>query len=103
MDEFVKAPLTLVFGAMGDKRLEEMAAILFPGLEYLVLTQPDNPRAASVQNLEKLAENFIRSEKIIPVPNSSEALQKARDVTSSNGVICATGSLYLIGELMGTL
>ena len=103
LDEFVKAPLTLVFGAMGDKRLEEMAAILFPGLEYLVLTQPDNPRAASVQNLQRLAENFIRSEKIIPVPKSSEALQKARDVTSSNGVICATGSLYLIGELMGAL
>src|SRR5207244_4253742 len=37
-DEFVKEPITLVFGAMRDKRLADMAAILFPGVANLVLT-----------------------------------------------------------------
>ena len=103
LDEFVKGPLTLVFGAMRDKRLAEMAAILFPGVNCLVLTQPDNPRAASVEILQALAENFLQSEKIFAVPKVSEALEKARKVTSADGQICVTGSLYLVGEVSAAL
>jgi dihydrofolate synthase/folylpolyglutamate synthase len=100
LDEFVKDPLTLVFGAMSDKRLREMATILFPGVNYLILTQPDNARSASVESLQTLAENLVPNEKIIPVPKVMEALNKARAVTPPNGVICVTGSLYLLGELL---
>jgi len=103
LDEFVKGPLTLLFGAMRDKRLAEMAAILFPRSDYLVLTQPDNPRAASVETLQTLAENLVRDEKTIAEPNVSEALKRARAVTPLDGLICATGSLYLIGELSASL
>jgi dihydrofolate synthase / folylpolyglutamate synthase len=100
LDEFVKEPLTLVFGAMSDKRLAEMATILFPGVNYLILTQPDNARSASVERLQAVAGNFVPGEKIIPVPKVTEALTKARAVTPRNGVICVTGSLYLLGELL---
>jgi dihydrofolate synthase/folylpolyglutamate synthase len=103
LDEFVQEPLTLVFGAMSDKRLAEMAAILFPGVNFLVLTQPDNPRAASVEILKALAENFLPREKIFAVPRVSEALAKARAVSPADGQICVTGSLYLIGEASATL
>ena len=103
LDEFVNAPLTLIFGAMGDKKLTEIAAILFPGVNYLILTKPDNPRAASVESLQTLAENFVRSERIFAVPKVSEALEKAQAVTPPDGQICATGSLYLIGELSAAL
>lgn len=98
LDEFVQEPLTLVFGAMNDKRLTEMAAILFPSVHRLILTQPDNPRSASVERLQTLAQNFVPSEKIIAVPRVSDALKKAREVTSPDGMICVTGSLYLVGE-----
>lgn len=100
LDEFVKVPLTLVFGAMRDKRLAEMAAILFPGVDYLILTQPDNARSASVESLQAVAENLVRGEKILAVPRATEALNTARAVTPPDGVICVTGSLYLLGELL---
>lgn len=100
LDEFVKGPLTLVFGAMSDKRLAEMATILFPGVDYLILTQPDNARSASVESLQAVAENLVRGEKILAVPRVTEALNTARAVTPPNGVICVTGSLYLLGELL---
>jgi dihydrofolate synthase/folylpolyglutamate synthase len=103
LDEFNKEPLTLVFGAMSDKRLAEMAAILFPGVAYLILTQPENPRAAPVESLQALAENFVQSNKILAVPKVSDALKQARAVTPANGLICATGSLYLVGELSAAL
>jgi dihydrofolate synthase/folylpolyglutamate synthase len=99
-DEFIKEPLTLVFGAMSDKRLTEMATILFPGVNYLILTQPDNSRSASVESLQALAEKLVPNEKIISVPKVMEALKKASAVTPPNGVICVTGSLYLLGELL---
>lgn len=103
LDEFVQQSLTLVFGAMNDKRLAEMAAILFPGLHKLILTQPDNPRAASVERLQTLAETLLPVEKIFAVPRVSDALDQARVLTSGRGVICVTGSLYLVGEAMAEL
>jgi dihydrofolate synthase/folylpolyglutamate synthase len=103
LDEFVGEPITLVFGAMSDKRLAEIAAILFPGADRLVLTQPNNPRAAAVETLQTLAENFLPREQIIAAPRVADAMQKAREVTSPAGVICVTGSLYLVGEVSGEL
>ncbi|HUQ33313.1 MAG TPA: Mur ligase family protein, partial [Pyrinomonadaceae bacterium] len=46
LDEFVHAPITLVFGAMRDKDLTEIAAALFPIAHRLILTGAQNPRAA---------------------------------------------------------
>jgi dihydrofolate synthase/folylpolyglutamate synthase len=99
LDEFVKRPVTLVFGAMNDKRLAEIATILFPAAEHLILTQPDNPRAAEVGRLEGLATSIINTQNVTSARSVSEALRQAKDVTPSNGLICVTGSLYLLGEV----
>ncbi|MEP6912027.1 MAG: folylpolyglutamate synthase/dihydrofolate synthase family protein [bacterium] len=99
LDEFVSRPLTLLFGGMNDKRLEEIAAILFPAADRLILTQPDNPRAADVSRLQDLAANIVDSEKITAVPSVGQAFQLAKDVTPPDGLICITGSLYLLGEI----
>jgi dihydrofolate synthase/folylpolyglutamate synthase len=103
LDEFVKGPLTLIFGAMKDKKLAEIAAVLFPGVNYLVLAQPDNPRAATVEQLKTLAEKFVPAEKTFAVPNVAEAIEKGREMTPPLGRILVTGSLYLIGEAYAAL
>ncbi len=97
LNEFVKIPLTLVFGAMRDKNLMEMAAILFPVAARLVLTQADNPRSASAEELRAIAD-AIGVPKVVVTHSISEALTKAHEVTSSPGLVCITGSLYLLGE-----
>ncbi|HEY8186280.1 MAG TPA: folylpolyglutamate synthase/dihydrofolate synthase family protein [Pyrinomonadaceae bacterium] len=99
LDAFVKVPLTLVFGAMNDKRLEEIAGILFPVADRLVLTRPNNPRAATVDKLQDLARDVLEPNKIIPTRSPAEAMQKAGECTPADGLICATGSLYLVGEV----
>jgi dihydrofolate synthase/folylpolyglutamate synthase len=103
LDKFVKVPLTLVFGAMNDKRLEEIAAILFPIADQLILTSPDNPRAAAIDKLQDVAESILDHQKIISTRSGSDALQKAREFTPANGLICVTGSLYLVGEIKSIL
>ncbi len=102
LDEFVSGPLTLVFGAMKDKNLEEIAAILFPAATHLVLTQPDNARSASVEELLRIA-SAIDAPNVFVTRSVREAIAKADAVTSASGVICITGSLYLVGEAQAVL
>jgi dihydrofolate synthase/folylpolyglutamate synthase len=99
LDEFVKQPLTLVFGAMNDKRLEEIASILFPAADRLIVTKPYNLRAADVERLQSLAERVTNGEKVTAARSVSEALQQAKELTPPHGLICVTGSLYLLGEV----
>ena len=98
LDEFAPRPLTLVFGAMRDKQLEQIGEILFPVSDVLVLTTVDNPRSATPEMLEPIARRFARG-KILKSDSSATALQIALANTSREGMICVAGSLYLAGEL----
>jgi len=98
LDEFASRPLTLVFGAMRDKQLEQIGEILFPVADLLVLTIVDNPRSATAEMLEPIARRYARG-KILKSDSSAAALQTALDNTSAEGMICVAGSLYLIGEM----
>ena len=99
--EFARRPLTLVFGAMRDKKLEEMAAILFPTADQLVLWELENPRAASLNVLQELVRDRIDSGRITTVRSASEAIRLAQETTPAVGMVCFTGSLYLVGAARG--
>lgn len=97
LNELGPRPLTLVFGGMTDKKLERIGEILFPLADCLILTRIDNPRAASLDTLESIASRFaLRS--VIKSDTVTDALQAALRNTPREGLICVTGSLYLIGE-----
>jgi dihydrofolate synthase/folylpolyglutamate synthase len=98
LEEFVAMPVTMVFGAMRDKDLEQMASILFPFARLLVLTKLDSVRSASVAELEKVAFPIVEPEKVISTVSVADAIRKAMEITPPNGLICFCGSLYLIGE-----
>ena len=100
LDEFVRPPITLVFGAMRDKKLELIAQILFPKIAQLIATRPESPRAADPEYLRELAANYNTIQNIQVVLSSTEALKKAKQITPPDGLICVTGSLYLVGEVM---
>lgn len=97
LDEFGRRPLTVVFGAMADKKLDRIAEILFPLADNLILTAIDNPRAASLATLEEIASRFSRGS-VSKFNTTAQALRAALRITRPDGMICVTGSLYLIGE-----
>lgn len=97
--EFVTEPVTLVFGAMRDKDLEGIAQALFPLAARLILTQPDNPRAATVEELATFVPETIPPELVTIEATAEAALRRAYQLTPPDGLICLTGSLYLIGEI----
>ena len=99
MDEFVAEPVTLVFGAMRDKDLTGIGAEIFPAARRLVLTEPDNARAAPVGELIRAIPRDADLSTITLAPRARDALIIARAVTPPDGLVCVTGSLYLVGEV----
>ena len=92
----------MIFGAMADKNLEEITAILFPVARRLILTQLANPRAATIETLQ----GFVAVEDSVEVQAArsvAEAINIARQTTPDGDLICVTGSLYLVGDTQAAL
>ena len=89
--------VTIVFGAMSDKPFGEMEEILFPAAQRFITAHVDNPRAAQAHELAQLAEKY--GARVLEAESVLEALRLAQQVTPPRGVICACGSLYLVGEI----
>jgi dihydrofolate synthase/folylpolyglutamate synthase len=94
-------PLTFVFGSMRDKAIGEIADILFPLAERVIATQADNPRAASTREVTE-AGSHSQTE-IVQEKSVRTALERARMLAGSGGVIVITGSIYIVGEALGVL
>ena len=101
-------PRTLIFSCLADKQIGEMVRILLPLFDptsgdparrrdHIILAPIANPRAATVDQLLHAAQELD-----IPAhaaPHLAGALHQAEALTPHEGIIVATGSVYLIGEL----
>jgi dihydrofolate synthase / folylpolyglutamate synthase len=99
LDEFITQPITMIFAAMKDKALTEMAATLFPKADELILTKLDNPRAATVEMLMSVVPISFDKASVRVASSIKEAVRLARNVTPPDGLVCVTGSLYLVGAV----
>lgn len=87
----------LIYGVMRDKAVGEMAAMLFPLADRVILTAPANSRAMAPEN--------------IPAPGAalthsvSDALDLAIQETQVEAcaTVFVTGSLFLVGEARALL
>ena len=94
-------PLIFVFGAMRDKAISEMTEILFPLADRVFATRPENPRAATAEEIKQAGRRT--GTKIDAVADVRLALERARSEAGPAGVIVVTGSIYLVGEVMHLL
>jgi dihydrofolate synthase / folylpolyglutamate synthase len=93
--------LIFVFGAMRDKAIAEMTEILFPLAERVIATRPENPRAASPEEIMHAASRA--GAEIEPIGEVESALERACAVAGAKAVVVITGSIYLVGEAMQIL
>jgi dihydrofolate synthase/folylpolyglutamate synthase len=95
-----ETPITLVFGAMADKQVDEMAATIFPLAARIVLTEPASPRSSKVEQLKTLAMRHAPEVSVHLTHESASAMQTAVAITDgAKEMIYVTGSLYLVGEV----
>ena len=97
-ERYENRPLIFVFGAMRDKAISEMTEILFPLAERVIATRPENPRAASPEEIQQAAARA--GVEIEPIEKVEQALERARSLAKAGTVIVITGSIYLVGEVM---
>jgi len=87
----------MIFGAMRDKALDEVAETLFPLAHQLICTASQGTRALRPEALQELASQFtdgpVRAE-----PTVEAALNWTLERAAAEDVIVITGSLFLIGE-----
>ncbi len=100
-ERYEDRPLIFVFGAMRDKAISEMTEILFPLAERVIATRPENPRAASAEEVRQAAART--AVEIEAIENVRQAIERARILASGATVLVITGSIYLVGEVMQTI
>ncbi len=87
----------LIYGAMRDKAIDEVAGLLFPRATTVILTQSSQPRSLSAEALFQMTSHLADSVELVREPGA--ALERAIEIAQPEGVVFATGSLYLVGDL----
>ncbi|MCE5262095.1 MAG: bifunctional folylpolyglutamate synthase/dihydrofolate synthase [Deltaproteobacteria bacterium] len=95
-NDFPHRRLILLFGVLGDKDYRTMARRLFPLADRVIVTRPHSERALSPDRLRACAGYAARVE-VIEDPRS--ALRRALKLAGEDDLVCAAGSLYLVGEI----
>jgi dihydrofolate synthase/folylpolyglutamate synthase len=88
---------TLIFGCLRDKPITELAQILFPLFDRVLLTTVDSPRSAAMEDL--VAAAAVTGADYEMCTDAHQALKRAQEITPETGLIVGTGSVYLVGAL----
>ncbi|MGD0417386.1 MAG: folylpolyglutamate synthase/dihydrofolate synthase family protein [Terriglobales bacterium] len=95
--------ITLVFGVMRDKAVQEITEILFPIAGHVIVTHANNPRSASPDEIRRAAARVVAGTDIEEAEDVASALDRARKVAGRTGLVVVTGSIYVVGEAMRIL
>ena len=94
-----RRPRVGVIGVLEDKDAAGMLETLLPHFDRVVFTRPANPRSLSPGTLVTLAEK-LGGPPAETVPEPRAALARARELAGTDGAVLATGSIYLIADLV---
>ncbi len=88
----------LIYGAMRDKAVAEMSAILFPLAREVIATAPNQARAVRPE----LIREMVSHPRLRTAPRVADALELLREAAPED-VVFITGSLFLVGEARALL
>jgi dihydrofolate synthase / folylpolyglutamate synthase len=92
-------PVVAVVSILDDKEATEMLRALLPVCDRVVCTSNANPRALSPATLASLTEQLDGPPTDVEA-DPHRALQLARERAGANGTVLATGSIYLVADLL---
>jgi dihydrofolate synthase / folylpolyglutamate synthase len=92
-------PVIAVVSILDDKDAAGMLARLMPVCDATVFTSSQNPRALPPPTLQSLSRQLHGPpSEIVPTPR--EAVARARELAGADGIVIATGSIYLVADLL---
>jgi dihydrofolate synthase/folylpolyglutamate synthase len=96
---FPQRPLALIFGASADKDVAGMFDALLPLADYLIASQAVHPRALAPGEIAAAARAQGYVKPIEQIPAAQAALARASELVGPGGLVCTTGSLFIVGEM----
>ena len=90
--------IVMIYGAMRDKAVAEMAGVLFPHVDEVIATAPQQSRAVDPETIRTLTEHTC----VRTAPDLAAALELVRNGPAGR-VTFITGSLFLVGEALALL
>ncbi len=94
---FAGRRIWLIYAALRDKAVDEVAGLLFPRAEEVIFTAPRTSRAISAVQLAEIAGHHAPQFSVIP--DAEKAFDYALAKAAPEDTVFITGSLYLIGQL----
>jgi len=94
-----RRPRVAVIGVLEDKDAAAMLHELLPRVDRAVYTRSQNPRSLSPGTLGSLAEK-LGGPPSEAVSDPRAAVARARELAGPDGAVIATGSIYLIADLV---
>ncbi|MEF8725880.1 MAG: cyanophycin synthetase [Candidatus Bipolaricaulota bacterium] len=88
----------LVFSALKDKNVRGMLSVLDSVVDKIFLTELDHPRATPLKALKNWSDQLDLNYREFPSP--AEAVNIAKEEAREKDLICVTGSLYLVREVI---
>ena len=89
--------ILLITGMLADKQTDEILGYFTEITKDMIVTEPDNPRKLSVDNLaEMLNEMGIEP---VKAKDAKESVKTAEQMQEGYDLILFAGSLYLIGDV----
>ncbi len=98
LDEvFPGRAVVFLFGVLSDKDHAEMARILFRKTDRAVVVRPNSGRAAAVEDIAREISAFVSE--VETAGSIATGLMRAKSWAGPEEIVCAAGSLYMIGEV----
>jgi dihydrofolate synthase / folylpolyglutamate synthase len=95
-----RRPRVAVIGVLDDKDAAGMLAVLLPSIDRVVFTRSANPRSLPPATLASLEGQLGGGPPAEIVTEPRAALARARELAGAGGSVLATGSIYLIADLV---
>jgi dihydrofolate synthase/folylpolyglutamate synthase len=96
-ENFPDRRIWLVYGALRDKAVDEIAGLLFARATEVILTEPRTSRAISARQLEEITAHYAPAVRVIA--DAEQAVEYALAKASPEDALFVTGSLYLVGQI----
>lgn len=87
-----------IFGVLADKDYNDMLSKIVPTFDVFITVTPDSDRAMSSDKLKEIISELTTKE-VFAFGDYKKAIEKATEISKSEDVISAFGSLYFVGEV----
>ena len=102
--EFLKSdtlkgrPVNFIYGSLSDKNYDEILKTLKPLAKNIILSKPDHPRSFDPEKTKKAF--YPADSMVIAMADPSKALKLAENLSEKDDLICVTGSIFLVADIL---